>query len=50
MRDFEILEHLGLWKEKTLFERASPYLIREKSYEPYDDGWLQYVEPSVSIH
>jgi hypothetical protein len=38
MRDFEILEHLGLWEEKTLFERAPPYLIREKSYEPYDDG------------
>jgi hypothetical protein len=38
MRDFEILEHLGLWEEKTLFERAPPDLIREKSCEPYDDG------------
>ena len=38
MRDFEILEHLRLWEDKTTLERAPPDLISEKSYEPYDDG------------
>jgi hypothetical protein len=38
MRDFEILEHLGLWEDKIPVERAPPDLIREKSCEPYDDG------------
>ncbi len=46
----KILEHLGLWEEKTPVERGLPDLIREKSYEPYYDGWPQYEEPSVSIH
>jgi hypothetical protein len=46
----KILEHLELWEEKTPVERGPPDLIREKSYEPYDDGWPQYEEPSVSIH
>ena len=31
-------------------ERAPPDLIAEKSYGPYDDGWPQYYEPSVTIH
>ena len=31
-------------------KRAPPDLIYEKNYEPYDDGWLQYEEPSVTIH
>jgi hypothetical protein len=38
MRDFEILEHLGLWEDKTPVERAPPVSIPEKNYEPYDDG------------
>jgi hypothetical protein len=46
----KILEHLNLWEEKTPVERAPPDLIREKSCEPYDDGWPQYEEPSVTIH
>jgi len=24
--------------------------VRIKKYEPYDDGWPQYEEPSVTIH
>jgi ribosomal protein S27E len=35
----KILEHLGVWEEKAPVERAPPDLIREKSCEPYDDGW-----------
>ncbi|MFC1827951.1 hypothetical protein ACFLZQ_08525 [Thermodesulfobacteriota bacterium] len=27
-----------------------PDLIAEKNHEPYDDGWPQYEEPSVTIH
>jgi hypothetical protein len=46
----KILEHLGVWEEKAPVERAPPDLIREKSCEPYDDGWPQYEEPSVTIH
>ena len=38
MRDFEIQEHLNLWEERSPVERAPPDSIREKSYEPYDDG------------
>lgn len=34
----KILEHLELWGNKKLLERAPPYLILEKSYEQYDDG------------
>ena len=46
----KILEHIGLWEEKTLLERAPPDSIREKSSEPYDDGWPKYEEPSATIH
>ena len=46
----KILEHLGLWEERSPAERAPPNSIREKSYEPYDDGWPQYEEPSVTVH
>jgi Zn finger protein HypA/HybF involved in hydrogenase expression len=46
----KILEHLGLWEEKTAFERAPPDLIREKSSELFDDGWPQYEEPFVTVH
>ena len=37
----KILEHLGLWEEKTPLERAPPDLTRNKSCEPYDDDWPQ---------
>jgi len=46
----KILEHLGLWEDKTPLERAPPVSIYEKNYEPYDDGWPQYEKPSVTIH
>ena len=46
----KILELLWLWEDKIPVERAPPALIREKSHEPYDDGWPQYEEPSVTIH
>jgi hypothetical protein len=46
----KILKHQGLWEDKTPIERAPPDLISEKSYEPYDDGWPQFEELSVSIH
>ena len=46
----KILEYLGLWGNKAPLERAPPDLISEKSSEPYDDGWPQYEEPSVTIH
>ena len=34
----KILEHLGLWEDKTPLERAPPDLISEKNFEPYDFG------------
>jgi len=46
----KILEHLGLWEDKIPVGRAPPVSIPEKNYEPYDDGWPQYEEPSVTIH
>jgi hypothetical protein len=46
----KILEHLGLWEDKTPSERAPPVSISDKNYEPYDDGWPQYEEPSVTSH
>jgi len=50
MRDFEILEHLGLWEDNTPLERAPPDLISDKNYEPYDDSWPHYEKPPVTIH
>ena len=50
MRDFEILEHLGLWEDKIPLESAPLDLISEKSYEPFDNGWPHYEEPSITIH
>jgi hypothetical protein len=46
----KILEHLGLWEDKAPLVRAPPDSISEKKYEPYDDGWSQYEEPSVTTH
>ncbi len=46
----KILEHLNLWEEKSPVERAPPDSIREKSYEPYDDSWPHYEEPTITIH
>ena len=46
----KILEYLELWEDKTPLERAPPVSIPEKSYEPYEDGWPQHEDPSVTIH
>ncbi len=56
----KILEHLGVWEEKTPAERAPPVTIRERRYEPVDDlsacddaqtgGWPQYEEPFATVH
>ena len=46
----KILEHLGLWEELMPVERAPPDPIHEKNSDPFDDGWPQYEEPSVTIH
>ena len=48
--NLKILEHRGLWEDKTPLEGAPPDLNSEKNYEPYDDGWPHYEEPSVTIH
>ena len=42
--------YLWLWEDKTAVERAPPVSIPEKNSEPYDDGWPQYEEPSITIH
>ena len=41
---------LGCGKTRHSLNAPPPDLIAEKNYEPYDDGWLQYEEPSVTIH
>jgi hypothetical protein len=46
----KILEHLGVWEEKAPVERAPPITNRKRSSEPFDDGWPQYEEPSVTVH
>ena len=50
MRDFKILEQLGLREEKIAFERAPPITNPERISEPFDDGWSEYEEPSVTVH
>jgi len=41
---------LGCGKTRHPLNARPPDLIAEKNYEPYDDGWPQYEEPSVTIH
>ncbi len=55
---YKILEHLGLWSEKP--SRAPPddqssppneYFNDETVVrEPFDDGWLAYDEPCVTLN
>ncbi len=52
----KILEHLGLWRETKRGppNKASPPAetiaeIKEREYEPFDDGWPVYEEPFVTI-
>jgi len=40
---------LGCGKTRHSLNAPPPDLIAEKNYEPYDDGWPQYEEPSVKI-
>jgi len=46
----KIPEHLELWEEKITLERASPVSNSGRKSEPYDDGWSQYENPSVTVH
>jgi hypothetical protein len=41
MRGFKILVHLGLWGEKTAFERAQPIANPERISEAFAEGWPQ---------
>ena len=52
----KILDHLDLWKERRRgpSNKASPPAeiiteIKEREYEPFDDGWPVYEEPFVTI-
>ncbi len=45
----QILEHLGLWRTKP--SRDPPEdAISHVVYEPFDDGWPKYEEPSVVLN
>jgi hypothetical protein len=50
MRDFDILNQLGMWEEKTLIEYTPPVSDPEIIDEPVDKGWPHYEEPFVTIH
>jgi hypothetical protein len=41
---------LGCGKTRHPLNAPPPDLIAEKNYEPYDDGWPQSEQPSVTIH
>lgn len=52
----KILEHLDLWRETKRGppNKASPPAetiteIKEREYEPFDDGWPVYEEPFITI-
>ncbi|MBU0483224.1 MAG: transposase zinc-binding domain-containing protein [Proteobacteria bacterium] len=45
----KILEHLELWEERQPVERAPP-MIKERRYEPIDDGWPSYEESAISVN
>jgi len=48
-----ILEHLGLWVQKSSRDPPSPEAPHENGeivYEPFDDGWPGYEEPSVMLN
>ena len=50
---YQILKHLDLWKQKPSRDppiRESPAEKREIVYEPFDDGWPVYDEPTVMIN
>ncbi len=45
----QILDHLGLWMEEASRdtpENLNSYVV----YEPFDDGWPEYEEPSVVLN
>ena len=51
----KILEHLDLWRETKRGppNKASPPVetiteIKEREYEPFDDGWPVYEEPFIT--
>ncbi|MEA3548751.1 MAG: hypothetical protein U9R66_13950 [Thermodesulfobacteriota bacterium] len=51
-RDFEILEHLGLWEEKIRPPPNPPPespLEETNTDEPFDDGWPGYEEQFISV-
>jgi hypothetical protein len=50
-----ILTHLGLWRERKGNERGTAPLEEPASgadlvYEPVDDGWPGYDEPTCTYH
>lgn len=48
-----ILEHLGLWVQKSTRDPPSqeaPHEDGEIVYEPFDDGWPGYEEPSIVLN
>ena len=50
---WQILEHLGLWVQKSSRDPPSqeaPHENGEIVYEPFDDGWPGYHEPSIVLN
>ena len=48
-----ILEHLGLWVQDSSRDPPSQEASHENGeivYEPFDDGWPGYEEPSIVLN
>ena len=47
-----ILQHLNLWRESMTAAKPPPALVISNDiagYEPFDDGWAGYEEPSITL-
>lgn len=47
----KILEHLGLWRDRPSGKPPPEFQDRDDTtYQPFDDGWGRYEEPSVTLN
>ena len=46
----QILEHLGLWENKTRPPPGEPQPFRDVIQEPFDDGWPAQEEPFHTVN
>ncbi|MBA7674454.1 hypothetical protein ES703_82668 [subsurface metagenome] len=48
-----VLEHIGLWVQRPSRDARSQQASHENGeivYEPFDDGWPSYEDPSIMLN